>query len=308
MSVIVKTSTDKLTDKKLMKMLNFDSRLKSEATLYTYSKLIMKFIRWIDNNNIPRQAVNKLVIIKYMEGLKNLKYKNTSINNNLKAVKRFYRMLQSKDPDLINPVEGIEYYKEPKLTAKHKWLNEDQLREIYSILKQDTSERGLRNYAIFHVLVMTGLRASELCCLTLSDIIYQEGKPVEIKVLGKGDKERLVEFDDFVFGPVKAYHKIGCLSEGSHFFYTIPTNGLQSRRPMNRYDIRYTVKCIGEKIGVELTTHFLRHTYASHALKRGASLVAIKNRLGHSNINVTEQYYIIDEDRCLDYLKFDFLL
>ena len=308
MSNLVKKETEKFTEAKLIKALNFDSRLKSKGTLYTYSKLIMKFIRWIDSNKVPREAVNKLVIIKYMEELKSLKYKNTSINNNLKAIKRFYKLLQSQDPNIINPVEGIEYFKEPKQTAKHKWLNEEQLKNIYSLLKKDTSERGLRNLAIFHILVMTGLRATELCELTFSDIIYQDDKPVEINVHGKGDKDRLVEFDEFVYAPIKAYHKTYGLCEGSNFFYTIPTNGQQERRPMNRFDIRYTIKSIGAKIGIDLTSHYLRHTYASHALKRGASLVAIKNRLGHSNINVTEQYYIIDEDKCLDYLKFDFLL
>ena len=311
----LKIINNQLSRESLKALLNHDSAL-SDKTQNLYLGAIGRFMAWLYDNDISPETVTELTISQYMTFLKNSGKKNTYININIKAIKKLYQIIKKQNPDIVNPVEDIKYYKEEKSTSKYKWLNEEQLQQIFNIVAPDESEKSLRDLAIFMTLIKTGLRADELINLKYSDIQYQDGRPVELKVKGKGDKVRYVEVDETVIEPINQYKKMsGYLNqENDYIFLTVPTNARPYRNKMSYHALYYLIRKWGESIhilkqdgkGSWLTPHKFRHSFATHALKRGANLVSVSNRLGHSSINTTASIYIHDEDKCIEYLNFNF--
>ena len=306
MQTALVTATDYNNDSALMDAMNFDSRVKSERTRYVYAKSMKRFYKWCISIDVPDNKISRFVIIKYLEHMKAQGRANSYLNVTLKSIKRFYRLLIDQGVIKKSPAEDVEYYPEPKCTSKNKWLSEEQLNNVYKTFDLNT-EGGYRDYAIFTFLLYTGLRAAELVNLKMSDIIIRDGKPTEMKVFGKGQKERLVEINDKIYQTLIKYHNLMGLNSSDNLFFTIPSNANRDRRALTYPALYYIIKRIGEQIGVKLSPHKLRHSFATHALKRGASLVAVKNRLGHSSITTTESIYIHDEDECLKFLDFNFI-
>jgi site-specific recombinase XerD len=254
-------------------------------------------------------------MIDYIQQLRDEGLKNSSINTTVKALKKLFRASVDRGLTAENPAAGIEYLPEEKCTSKGKWLSEEQLTVLFDHLKgRIGTETGIRDYAIFTVLLMTGIRANELCNLRWNDIKFDAaGNPSELHVrVAKGGKQRTVELDNRVFGPLMEYYSViyktrSYDARNENIFWTVPCNRYPERRILNRVALYYIVRRTGERLGTRLHPHNLRHTYATHSLKRGASLVAVKNRLGHSSITTTESIYIHDEDKCLEYLNFNFI-
>ena len=303
----------------IRQFLNFDGALKSEETTKLYSYYLQRFNEHCYDNGLQWQEdptiVTRQFIVSYLDDLKSSGKSNSSVNGVLKAVKRFYKLLIDKDLINFNPCDGIQYYKEKKATSKNKWLNEKQLQEIYKKLKSKKSVTGLRNYAIFHFLLHTGLRASELCNLKFSDIIYNsEGLPVEIQILhGKGDKFREVEINESILQPILEYRENAGLPVelDDYLFYSTANTKLNPHisesRPLNRQALYSIIKRIGKMIDVKLHPHCLRHSFATLCYQRGADLKSLKERLGHSSITTTESIYVVSENKCLEYLNFSFV-
>ncbi len=181
-----------LTLNDIHRVLNFDNKLQSKNSAVVYKSTLGKFHRFINVLDIPFEVVTRQTIIDYMVYQKEIEdLKNGSINTSIKALKRMYKMLREAGKIDHNPVEDIAYYPEPKVTSKGKWLNDESLQVIKRHLETGTSERYIRDFAIFNLMVKTGLRANELCNLKLKDIHYIDGKPSELFIShGKGDKER----------------------------------------------------------------------------------------------------------------------
>lgn len=161
--------------------------------------------------------------------------------------------------------------------------------EVFAIIDSvDTASswRGLRDRAILEVLYGCGLRVSEAASLVISDIFREEGF---IRVVGKGDKQRLVPIGEQALEAVDAY-----LSErpfeGDRLF--LNKNG----KPLSRISIFNMIKAQALVAGVnkEISPHTFRHSFATHLLEAGADLRAVQEMLGHESILTTEIYTHID--------------
>ncbi len=154
---------------------------------------------------------------------------------------------------------------------------------------------GARNKAMLETLYSCGLRVSELISLKLSNVHFEIGF---VKVLGKGDKERLVPIGSVAIKYIKIYiNEIRChlkIPSGSEDFVFLNKNG----KPLSRVMVFMIIKQLAEKINLKksISPHTFRHSFATHLIEGGADLRAVQEMLGHESITTTEIYTHLDRD------------
>jgi len=207
------------------------------------------------------------------------------------GVKAYYRYLLLEDMIEHDPSELIE---SPKLARKIPEVL--SINEIQSILDSVdlSTDHGTRNRALLEVLYACGLRVSELTHLKISNMYADIGF---IKVLGKGDKERLVPIGEEALKHIQFYMdgvrrhlpKIQPLNED---FIFLNRRG----RKLSRVMIFMIVKDAAKDAGIEknVSPHTFRHSFATHLVEGGADLKAVQDMLGHESITTTEIYTHLD--------------
>lgn len=154
---------------------------------------------------------------------------------------------------------------------------------------------GVRNKAMLETLYGCGLRVTELVTLKLSNLHSEIGF---VKVIGKGDKERLVPIGSVAIKNIKIYvEEIRChlkIQHGSEDFVFLNKNG----KPLSRVMVFLVIKQLSEKISLKksISPHTFRHSFATHLIEGGADLRAVQEMLGHESITTTEIYTHLDRD------------
>ena len=157
---------------------------------------------------------------------------------------------------------------------------------------------GARNKAMLETLYSCGLRVSELISLKRSNVHYEIGF---VKVLGKGDKERLVPIGGVAIKYIKIYIESGSTNggrsnpaPGSEDYVFLNKNG----KPLSRVMVFMIIKQLAEKINLKksISPHTFRHSFATHLIEGGADLRAVQEMLGHESITTTEIYTHLDRD------------
>jgi len=209
----------------------------------------------------------------------------------LSGIKSFYRYLLLEEEITTDPTEMLEA---PKLkrTLPHVLSIEEieQLMEAIDHSKPD----GLRNRAILEVMYSCGLRVSELTSLRLTGLYLDVGY---IKVIGKGNKERLVPIGDTAIKHTKIYiehvrKKMHHIKKGEEDYVFLSKLGSSLSRVM----IFLILKDLTKKVGIEqnIHPHTLRHSFATHLVEGGADLRAVQEMMGHKSITTTEIYTHLD--------------
>lgn len=206
----------------------------------------------------------------------------------ISSVRAFYRYLESEN----NPCDSIE---SPKLT---RYLPDVlSVNEIVAILDsvELTSYEGVRNRAMLEMLYSCGLRASELVNLRLGDLFFKDSF---IRVMGKGDKQRLVPVCDKAMEAVNNYipERWGLVQHCMEKNVKQVDNEILflNRRggKLTREMLFTIVKRQAEKAGItkRISPHTFRHSFATHLVENGADLRVVQDMLGHSSILTTEIY------------------
>jgi integrase/recombinase XerD len=207
-----------------------------------------------------------------------------SIARNLSALRSFYKFLREQNLRTDNPVAA---HKTPKLgRALPKDLSEQDVEALIQAPDTNTA-LGLRDRAMFEVLYACGLRVSELINLRLDLINLNQGY---LRILGKGNKERLVPLGQIAIEWIEKY-----LNEGRSQLYKVATDYLfltQHGGIMSRQNFWYAIKRYALQAGIqaELSPHTLRHAFATHLLNHGADLRVVQMLLGHSDLSTTQIY------------------
>jgi integrase/recombinase XerD len=217
----------------------------------------------------------------------------TSQNRLLSALRAFYDFMVMENGMVKNPMLNID---SPKL-GKYlpDVLNQSEVFQILDHVDLSASA-GHRDRAILEVLYSCGLRVEELLTLKLSNCFFSEGY---LKILGKGNKERLVPIGSTAIKWVNYYmerernHQI--VKDG--FQDTVFLNQRGSR--LSRMSILNMVKREAVKNGINksISPHTFRHSFASHLVEAGADLRAVQEMLGHASITTTEIYTHLDRQR-----------
>lgn len=213
----------------------------------------------------------------------------------LSSLRCFYKFLLLDEYVSEDPTTALE---SPKIGRKLPDTLE--VHEIEAMLEavDHSTHTGMRNRAILETLYSAGLRVSELTTLKLNQLYAEEGF---LRVLGKGDRERLVPLGQKALKYLQIYindirvHSTVHKDFENHVF--INTRG----KALSRHMVFVIVKTLAQKVGLKKTIspHTLRHSFATHMIEGGADLRAIQEMLGHQSITTTEIYTHLDRQ----YLK-----
>lgn len=207
-----------------------------------------------------------------------------SIARTLSALRSFFKFLREQKLRSDNPVAN---HKTPKIGRNlPKDLSEQDVDALIQAPNINTA-LGLRDRAMLEVLYASGLRVSELLNLRLDLINLNQGY---LRVLGKGNKERLVPLGQQACQWVEKY-----LSEARPKLYRTATDFVfltQQGGIMSRQNFWYAIKryALAAGIQAELSPHTLRHAFATHLLNHGADLRVVQMLLGHSDLSTTQIY------------------
>lgn len=210
----------------------------------------------------------------------------------LSGVRAFYKYLMMEDLVTNDPTLLLEG---PKL--KRKLPDVLHLEEINSMLAviDHSKADGIRNRAILETLYGCGLRVTELVELKVSNLYFDVGF---IKVIGKGNKERLVPIGEEAIKHINHYREgvRSHLSIQYGFEDYIFLN--RSGKKLSRIYVFMMIKALAEKAGLKksISPHTFRHSFATHLIEGGADLRAVQEMLGHESITTTEIYTHLDRD------------
>ncbi|MDR2971908.1 MAG: site-specific tyrosine recombinase XerD [Bacteroidales bacterium] len=269
----------------------------SVKTLEAYLHDVKKFACFLSQNDekIDEQLLKNASLQDFQDYLHQLykdKVKATSQARAVSSLKAFYRFLLSEKILKNDPTELLEA---PKIgRTLPDVLSVYEIDSIVAAIDLSTPE-GHRNKAIIEVLYGCGLRVSELINLKLSQLFFNDNF---IRIIGKGDKERLAPIGTTAQKAVMHY------IEGVRSKLKIK-KGMEDILFLNRRGSKLTremvfiiVKEVGLLAGIQKTIspHTFRHSFATHLIEGGADLRAVQEMLGHASITTTEIYTHLDKD------------
>lgn len=232
----------------------------------------------------PKKNLKNLTKENIQEYLRNQNKSSKTKARYLTTINNFYKYLVEAKVITINPCEGI---KMPKIEKKlPEYLTIEEIDNLLDI--RTSSAYDQRNKAMLEVLYATGMRISELCNLTTSNLFLEDKL---IKVMGKGSKERLVPINDTAIEFLNNYLKFGrneLLATSTCEYIFISSRHTKITR---QAFFKYIKKLCQEKgIKKQISPHILRHSFATHLLNNGADLRIVQELLGHSDISTTQIY------------------
>jgi len=269
----------------------------SENSIQAYVRDVAKLKQFVDISNldVSPQRVTTEIIQDYLKYLGMLEMSAYSQSRMLSGIKSFYVFLEYEEMITENPVALID---SPKVGRKlPDVLNIFEIEKILDAIDMSTPEGG-RNRAMLEMLYSSGLRVSELINLKMNQVYFDIGF---LRVLGKGNKERLVPIGKSAIKYLKIYlEEIRChvnISPGFENFVFLNRRGKGLTRVMIFTIIKNLVTIAGIK--KQVSPHTFRHSFATHLVEGGADLRAVQEMLGHESITTTEIYTHLDRE----YLK-----
>ena len=266
----------------------------SPRTVKSYQEDIDKFCEFIYHEGVMIDDVDVIYIRNFLTEELNQGISKRSCKRRLSSLKHFYKFMVNVGYIKDNPFVFISA---PKVETKYPHaLYKDQIAELFKRNAERTDELALRDQAILYLLYYSGIRADELVKLDVQSVALKDRV---VRVLGKGNKERIIPFTADCQKVLKAYidkERIVLLRKSKDMSPALFLNA-QGERLTTR-GLEYILDAIEEKIGlyVGLQPHILRHSFATHLLENGADLRVIQELLGHESINATQVYTHVTEE------------
>ncbi len=265
----------------------------SKNTAESYRLDLKKYRDFLLSADKDFLSASRPDIVDFIEVLRNEGYALSSICRFISSVKGLYRYLIIESFIKDDPSENLQSPK--KWERLPKSLSVPEVESfLESSLSIDLSEpTSARDYVMFELLYSSGLRVSELISLKLEDINFEAGF---LRILGKGSKERIVPVNIRAVESIKKYvslQRAEILKKRSSPYLFVTRRGA----PMSRQRFWQTIKKTGRRIGIELSPHTMRHSFATHLLEGGADLRSLQKMLGHSDISTTQIYTKVTTDR-----------
>jgi integrase/recombinase XerC len=271
---------------------NFTNYLKNERnysphTVSNYER-DLKFLTGF----LKGRPVARLAAREYLVQLEKKHYSRRSIARKLSAARSFFRYLTREKLARENPFENILTPKLPKKLPNFLYPE-----EIKALLERPDkkSALGRRDLAILEVLYGTGIRVAELIKVKLNQVDFEEE---EIRVFGKGSKERVVIFGSCAREAMRNYLQQRKLllpkNQNSTAFFVGRSGAALTARQVERI-----VQSYARKAGLQkrVTPHTLRHSFATHLLEGGADLRMVQELLGHVSLSTTQVYTHVTKER-----------
>ena len=265
----------------------------SQNTLDSYRSDLEQFSSWLEKNNLSYIKTSKKEILSYLSFLFQKGLGSKTVARKLSSLKSFFRYLVFKSIIPNDPSSEVET---PKLLKSiPKSISEKEVEALLAAPDEKT-DIGLRDKTMIETLYSCGLRISELTNLELLNLNLRQGV---IRVIGKGQKERLVPMGDQLIGLLELYissSRKNLLNKRHSDYLFLSTRGQR----MSRQSFWHRIKHYCFASGFEqdkISPHVLRHAFATHLLNNGADLRVVQLLLGHSDLNTTQIYTEVARQR-----------
>ena len=267
----------------------------SKNTVENYIRDVRKlenFFKSSTSENKSWESINLNHLQEFLTSVHDLGLSANTQSRIISSIKTFFKFLVIEDLRNDNPAALLE---SPKIGRKlPDTLSVQEINALIDGIDRSKNE-GERNVAIIEVLYGCGLRVSELINLKISELYFEEGF---VRVIGKGDKQRLVPL-----GSVAKKHLYIYINQVRNHLKIHPDARdivfLNRRgKQISRVMIFTIIKQLAQKIGItkNISPHTLRHSFATHLVEGGADLRAVQEMLGHQSITTTEIYTHLDRN------------
>ncbi|HHT7856815.1 tyrosine recombinase XerC [Pasteurella multocida] len=254
----------------------------SPHTLTNYQRQLYRIVDILAENGITSwQAVTPSVVRFILAQSNKDGLKERSLALRLSVLRRFFTYLVQQQDINVNPATGVSAPKQNRHLPKN--IDAEQVQQL---LNNDSKEPiDIRDRAILELLYSSGLRLSELQSLNLNSI---NTRVREVRVMGKGNKERIVPFGRYASHAIQQWLKVRILfnPKDEALFVSQLGNRLTHRAIQQRLEV-WGIK---QGLSSHLNPHKLRHSFATHMLEASADLRAVQELLGHSNLSTTQIY------------------
>ena len=264
----------------------------SKYTIKNYEEDIIEFINYCERENISYLDIEYNDIRFYLMYLKDdKKNKNSSIDRKLSSLRGFFKYLSVENKVKNNVFLLINGPKKAKKLPRYFEYNE--LEELFAVPDTRTP-KGQRDSLILEMLYATGIRVGELVNIKLSDINRSNRT---ILILGKGNRERNVEYGEYCEDILNLYLKDGRISLNRNKIDYLFINHLGEK--LTERGVRYILNELIKKTSLtkNISPHMIRHSFATHLLNEGCDLLTVQKLLGHESISATQVYTHVTTDR-----------
>jgi len=281
-----------------------DARRFSERTVRAYRSDLDRFAGFWERDfgegsatKTPLTRVDTLAVRSYLASLHRARLASRSLARHLSTLRSFFRWACREGHVDKNPARALPSPRLPRTLPRAMTLPDTER----LLLADDEGPFPERDRALFELLYATGLRVSEAAGLDLEDVDFSSRL---LRVLGKGNKERIAPFGEeagealSVYLPVREERRRGpardaAVDDGEPLFVNA-RGGRLTTRSMARL-LKTRLRAAG--LPAEISPHALRHSFATHLLEAGADLRAIQELLGHASLSTTQKYTHLDAAR-----------
>ena len=276
-------------------------RGRAESTVSAYERDLRNYLFWLEEQGERIGGVQESSIIVYLRELQSSGKAVSTVARAMAAVRSFHRFLAVENFRSDDPAKNVELPRVPRGLPKP--ISEKEVSELLFAI-DDEGAAGKRDKAMMEILYGTGARISEVVSLSISDLDLSEKL---LKVLGKGNKERIVPLGRYAEtalmrwlspdGRGKLEPERWASRDDSEALFL----NRQGRR-LSRQGGWGIVKKYGRKVGLgaQLSPHTLRHSCATHMLEHGADIRTVQELLGHASISTTQIYTHVSRDQLIE--------
>ncbi len=265
----------------------------SENTLMSYRNDLLKLQHWLADNGLAVLTVSEDDLHQYQQWLFDADYKQTSRARMASAIRRLFQYLNREKMRPDDPSAMLASPRLPKRLPKD--ISEAEVDALLDA-PDPNDPLELRDKAMLELLYATGLRVTELVSLTMENVSLRQGV---VRVIGKGEKERLVPMGENAIDWIEQFIETGrpqLLGEKSSDV-VFPS---RRAKQMTRQTFWHRIKHYAVLAGIDtekLSPHVMRHAFATHLLNYGADLRVVQMLLGHSDLSTTQIYTHVATER-----------
>ncbi len=264
----------------------------SLLTIDSYEEDILEYLNYLDDLDLDLLKVKYDDIRGFLKLLDDAKNKASTLARKISSLRGFYKFLIRNNYTSNNPFVLVKTPKKEKKLPRFFYYN-----EIEELLNSPdcSTPLGKRDKVILEILYASGVRVSELINIKISDI-----NGFEIRILGKGNKERIARIGEYAKDALDEYLNSGYKElnvKGSPYLFLNNNGGKLTSRGV-RYILDRLI--MNTSIHKKISPHMLRHSFATHLLNEGCDILSVQELLGHESLSATAIYTHVTTDRLKD--------